>query len=169
MGTVRRLPSMGATSNPDVMGEWPESVGKFILNFAGLELLSYHYLDALEPTDSKYRLNLRKKLNARIDRIVALLSKSGIQPDLRVELENAWREVQRHLKWRNRIAHNPAITIWLKGQKDGNPPDGIGIVDARDIKLGHPIERITFEGLNDLVNRSARLAGRLQAGLAAFR
>src|SRR4051812_35311379 len=129
MAHLKALSGLGVTTNPSYLGEWPLKIGMYMLNFGAIELLSFHYLNSLEATRDDFDKNLTRLLGARIDRIVELTRLSAVlSPVQKQTIEDAWLEAKKLSKWRNRIAHNPAVPTWKPGSDSENdPPDLIGI------------------------------------------
>ena len=62
MAHLRSLSSLGVLVNSKHLGEWPQKLGLYMLNFAGIELISYQYLSELEATRPSFEENLTKLL-----------------------------------------------------------------------------------------------------------
>ena len=116
MTHLTRLDNLGVALNAPYFGEWPKKIGSYMLNFGGIEFISYHYLNALEATRSEFESNLTIMLGARIDRILELVDASNnISADAKSEIKSLWLEAKELSQWRNRIAHNPLLPTWKPG------------------------------------------------------
>jgi hypothetical protein len=151
------------------MGKWPETIGRFITNFGGIELMTYHYLNALEPTKNDFDKNLGNTLSRRITRVLELIEVSTtLSPENKTEMTFLWREVLNLAPLRNKIAHNPVLPHWEPGSDSENaPPDSIGVPDMQEMKEG-VIAYIPFEGMERLVNDSCDIAQKLHRAAKMF-
>jgi hypothetical protein len=55
---------MGFALNAPYLGAWADKIGRFILNFGSIELLSYQHLALLEPTHEDFLRNIGRKVLA---------------------------------------------------------------------------------------------------------
>jgi len=134
-----------------------------MMNFAAIELISFHYLDKLELTRADFDKNLSCMLSKRIDRILELITASlKISRSDKDQFDLLWQESRDLSKWRNRIAHNPVVPTW-KPESNVNldPPDLIGVPDMRQLQSGNISDSISLEGMQRLVQASADLGQRL--------
>ena len=91
MSTRPGLENMGVTINAPFLGAWPTKIGSFILNFGGIELISYQQLKLLELSHEDYVKNLDRLLGKRIDRIASLLpTAKKLTPEERDVALDAW-------------------------------------------------------------------------------
>ena len=70
MAFLEGLSNLGADLNPPHFGDWPFRIGQFMINFGGIEMLSYKYLSILESSRTDFNKNLKHLLSPRIDRIL---------------------------------------------------------------------------------------------------
>lgn len=154
---------MDVALNPQYLGAWATKIGCFILNFGGIELLSYQQLLLLEATHEDFLENLDRLLSKRIDRVINLLSKTSLLPEAeRQEAIALWEEAREFAKWRNRIAHNPVLPTWKPGSSaETDPPDVLGIPDFKQFKEGSTSNSISLELMNRMIDDSAALAQRI--------
>jgi hypothetical protein len=162
---------MGVVLNAKYLGEWADKIGRFILNFGGIELLSYQQLLLLEATHDDFVKNLDRLLSKRIDRLVTLLSETNrLQESERTEAIERWEEAREFAKWRNRIAHNPVLPTWKPGSNSElDPPDLLGIPDFKQLKEGNTSNSIPLELMNRMIDESAALAQRIHEVSAHIR
>jgi hypothetical protein len=147
MAHLRGLSDLGVLVNSKHLGEWPQKLGLYMLNFAGIELISYQYLNELEPTRASFEENLTRLLGARIDRILELTAAASITETEKAEVRDAWLEAKELAVWRNRIAHNPVLPTWKPdSDSDRDPPDLFGIPDMRQIKGSNIADSISLPG-----------------------
>lgn len=66
--------NMGVVLNAPYLGAWATKIGSFILNFGGIELLTYQQLMLLEASNDDFTKNVDRMLGKRIDRLVTLLT-----------------------------------------------------------------------------------------------
>jgi hypothetical protein len=163
MAHLRGLATIGVETNPKYMGDWPLKIGQFILNFANVELISYHYLNALEPTRDALNKNVDRPLSARIDRILLLISQSTLLAGSdRDRIADLWNEARDLSVWRNRISHNPVLPTWHPGSDpDRDPPDLIGIPDMKLLKESDESNSISKELMNKLIDAAYAVATNL--------
>jgi hypothetical protein len=154
---------MGVTLNAPYLGAWADKIGRFILNFGSIELLSYQQLVLLESTHEEFLRNVERTFGQRADRIRRLLSDcAGLTGDEKASAVERWDEASEFAKWRNRIAHNPVLPTWKEGSSaDRDPPDLLGIPDVRQLKNGMTSNSIPIELMEKMIDHSADLAQRL--------
>lgn len=163
MTTLPGIKNLGVDVNSSHLGRWPEAIGKFILNFAGIELQSYVQLLLLEPSRSSFNRHLDLLLSKRITRLQALLSSTPTLDDAsRKHARMLWEEVRTLSVWRNKVAHNPVLPTWKPGSDaDRDPPDIMGIPDFRQYKLGPAGDSIPLGLLDRMVDDSCALGLRV--------
>ena len=163
MSHLKGLTNLGVEVNPPHLGEWPRSIGSYMMNFAAIELISFHYLDKLELTRADFNKNLDRMLFARIDKILHLITAaSKFSKSDKDHFGLLWQEARELSKWRNRIAHNPVLPTWKRESNvNSDPPDLIGIPDMRQLHSGNITDSISLEGMQKLIQASADLGKRL--------
>ena len=156
---------MGVVLNAPYLGAWPTKIGSLILNFGGIELITYQQLTLLEASREEFVKNIDRLLGKRIDRLVALLAAtSKLQEAERTDAIELWERARELSVWRNRIAHNPALPTWKPGSNsDTEPPDVLGIPDFKQFKDGTASDSIPMELMDKLINESASVAKKLHA------
>lgn len=171
MSALDGLASMGVVLNPPYVGDWPQKVGQYMLNFGAIEMFSYQHLILLEPTRADFNRNLDRLLSQRIERISQLLDASKtIDESTKAYLRSLWADAKDLAAWRNRIAHNPVLPTWKPGSdSEKNPPDLLGVPDMKQMKTSNVSDSISLEGMNKLVNASAELGQRLHAASEKLR
>jgi hypothetical protein len=163
MQRARGLAEMGVVLNAPYLGAWADKIGRFILNFGGIELLSYQQLLLLEESHDEFVKNLDKFLGKRIDRLIELLRSTSLlkAENIAVAVE-LWEDAREFSKWRNRIAHNPVLPTWKPGSNaDKDPPDLLGIPDFHQFKEGSTSDSIPMELMDRMIDEAAFLAGKL--------
>jgi hypothetical protein len=163
MQELDSLASMGTVLNASWIGDWPHKVGQYMLNFGAIELISYQHLAILEPSREEFNQNLDHLLSLRIDRICQLIDNSKNLTDAsRLEIKSLWSRAKDLAAWRNRIAHNPVLPTWHAGSDaEHSPPDLLGIPDVKQLKFSNATNSISIEGLNQLIDASAKLGQQL--------
>ena len=163
MERAHGLAAMGLALDAPYLGPWADKIGRFILNFGSIELVSYQHLLLLEATNDGFLLNIGSKFGRRVDRIKGLLAASSkLSEGERDASINRWDEANEFAKWRNRIAHNPVLPTWHPGSDaDKDPPDLLGIPDVRQLKKGMISDSISMELITKMVDHSAGLGQRL--------
>ena len=168
---VEMLSRMGHASNDEALAPWAERIGRLVLNFGGIELLTYKYLALIEPDRGRLERCFELLLVPRIDRIIQLLAANEALPDAERQIANRdWGEVKKMTQWRNHIAHNPVVPFWGTHQDPSRePPEGIVMPDVRDLPTGRMGVEVTLELLDELVAVSAILSRRLSVTADSFR
>ena len=171
MGHRRSFATMGYVSDPPYLYSWAEKIGQFIVNFGGIEILTYQYLAFLERSQEAFDKNFDRTLVERILRIVKLLpSCEDLSADQRARAAGLWEEVQHMTKWRNRIAHNPVLPEWSAHKnREVDPPDRVGLPDVRRFREGGDGDFISVENLSEMVALSADLSRELHAVIFRIR
>jgi hypothetical protein len=167
MGHLTGLTNLGVEVNYAHMGEWPTKIGQYMMNFGAIELMSYQFLNSLEPTRDDFNRNLDRLLGPRIDRILHLVAESKTIPDNeKAAIQELWAEAKELSRWRNRIAHNPVLPTWKSGSgsnPDRDPPDMIGVPDMKQLKQSNFTDSISLAEMNGLIDASADLGKRIHA------
>ena len=171
MTQARGLKQMGVVLNAPYLGLWAEKIGRFILNFGGIELLSYQHLALLEETHEDFVRNLDRLLSKRIDRLLALADASTkLTDEERATVRDLWEYAQEFAKVRNRIAHNPVLPTWKPGSDpDKDPPDVLGIPDFKQFKEGSKSDSVPIELMDKMIDESASLAQKLHESMSRLR
>jgi hypothetical protein len=161
MSHVRGITNLGLDRNKSYMLEWCQLIGRYMLNFANVELISYKYLDSLEKTEEAFLKNTDQLLSQRISRIEELVNASD-NPN-KAEIVDLWEQIRELAKWRNRIAHNPVLPTWKQGSDPENsPPDILGIPDMKQISKESKIsDSISLKGIGLLNDETVRVAEKL--------
>lgn len=161
MGHVKGLTNLSVEKNPKYMEPWLIAIGRYMLNFGSVEMISYKYLNTLEKTEEEFLKNTEKSFFQRIKRIENLISETNLVE--KEEILFHWDKAKEISKWRNRIAHNPVLPVWKPGSDSENsPPDLIGISDMKQInKESKVTDSISLEGLNKLNDVTVKMAERL--------
>ena len=156
---------MGFVSNAPYLYAWAEKIGQFIVNFGGIEILTYQYLAKLEQSREAFDKNFDRGLADRIDRITELLPTfHGLGTDERASAASMWVQVRNLIQWRNRIAHNPVLPEWSAHKsRNVDPPDRIGLPDVRAFREGSAGDFLPVEALGQMVVLSADLSRGLHA------
>lgn len=157
------LSQMGHASNDEVLAPWAQRIGGLILNFGGIELLTYRYLALLEPDRARLERCFELLLVSRIDRIIELLAAKETWPDSERQIAiRDWGEVRKMAEWRNHVAHNPVVPMWGEHQDPSrDAPQCVVMPDVRDLPGERPGVEVTLVVLDELVAVSANLSRRL--------
>ncbi|WP_306553426.1 hypothetical protein [Acidovorax sp.] len=155
--------NMGVVLNAPYLGAWPTKIGSFILNFGGIELITYQQLMLLESSREDFVKNVDRLFGKRIDRLVELLAAAPkLQETERTAAIEQWERARELAVWRNRIAHNPALPTWKPGSNaDVDPPDVLGVPDFKQFKDGTTSDSIPIELMGMLIDESAAIAQKL--------
>lgn len=163
MKELEGLISMGMVLNAGWIGDWPHKVGQYMLNFGAIEIFSYQHLAILESSRVEFNQNLDRLLSSRIDRICQLIEHfPRLTTEEKAEIKALWSEAKDLSTWRNRIAHNPLLPTWYPGSdSEHSPPDLMGVPDMKQLKLSNFTDSLSIEGLDKLIDASAKLGQRL--------
>ncbi len=135
--TSRRQPRRrGATDfelNPRHLGPWIDAIGKFILNFGGLELQTHLWIDVMAKDDALPTVAVDMLFSRRIQLIVDLVQREDLPQALKRSAISTWKRASKLSELRNTLAHNPIIWGW-RGPKKNRPPDYIGIPNIKHLK-----------------------------------
>lgn len=171
MTQARALKQMEVVLNAPYLGVWAEKIGRFILNFGGIELLSYQHLALLEETHEAFVRNLDRSFSKRVDRILTLANASTKLNDKeRTKVRDLWEYAQEFAKIRNRIAHNPVLPTWKPGSNpDTDSPDVLGIPDFKQFKEGSKSDSVSIELMDKMIDEAALLAQNLHDSMSRLR
>ena len=134
-------------------------MGKFILNFGGLELISLMWIEELGRDDLLLDLGADMPLSKRLDLVRVLVKRSRLEKDLEREVLDTWAAVERLAKIRNDLAHGPIIFGWHEREHSGSP-DFVGSLNVRKLRAKDTTATplVEFQALYDGVDETARLA-----------
>ena len=112
---------------------WIHAIGKFMINFGSIELLSFIWVDRLSKDLILHDIALDMQLSKRIDLIRKLVERSSLSKNLNKQVREVWAEAESLAKLRNDIAHSPIVFGW-HGPEEDRPPDFIGSFNAKKLK-----------------------------------
>lgn len=135
---------------------WAESIGKLILNFGALELLTYLWIAYLtDKNDIVLDLSSEMPLNRRIQLILELLRRINLEETKHNKISLAWKRAQPLLELRNAVAHNPIVFGWAE-QPSNVEPDFIGIPNLKKRSLDVAVDRVKLKASIDAVAKLAQ-------------
>ncbi len=144
------------------LGAWPERVGKFILNFSGVEFESYLWLVHLSEKPEMLPTFAKRTFAKRVDEIEELICRRCFSDHWETSALTAWATARNLAKIRNRIAHNPI----LFGSEHNDPmrePDVIGIPDMKRLDSERAEPLLSMAELIESSNATTALAKHLEA------
>ncbi len=168
------MPFAGFELNPKHTDPWVIAIGKFMVNFGGVEWTTFLWIDRLsndpllkaqpakpQPEGPK-ELTLEMPLARRIGVIRRLLESRQPGKKLLNEARSAWGKAEKLAQLRNDIAHNPIVFGW-HGPEEKRTPDFIGSLNFRKVKSGaHTITPLLeFWALNRGIDEAAAIAQKL--------
>jgi hypothetical protein len=158
------MPFAGFELNPKHTEPWVAAIGKFMVNFGGVESATLLWIDHLSDDLILKELAIEMPLARRIELIRKLLERRNLPKKLLNESKSAWGKAEKLSRIRNEIAHNPVIFGW-HGEEAQRPPDFIGSLNFRRLKPGAPrvSPLLEFTALNRSVDEVAHLAGKLHS------
>lgn len=161
---------MGHFRDSKYLKPWADEIGALLVNFGGLEILTYRYFVLLQSSAEAMQRFLKLQLSPRIDHVIRLLDQATTLPETERQLAiRDWNEVLKMTEWRNHIAHNPVLPYWRPDQDlSVEPPEGVMMPDIRDLPFGRPGVCVSLELLQELVAVSANLSRRLNTSADAF-
>lgn len=116
----------GFDINHDSGGPWAFGIGKLLINFGALEMLSYVWIERLGRNQILYELAIEMDFSHRIQVIQTLIAASSLSKDLKERIRTTWDKVSRVSATRNAFAHNPLVLGWRNRPAEGSP-DYVGI------------------------------------------
>lgn len=139
---------------------WLVAIGKLMLNFGAIELLTYAWIDRLGGDADAMK---EARFSSRVARIEGLLSSITCTDETRSEVLDAWAAAGELAKFRNSMAHNPLVFGW-RGRTEDGPPDFVGLPDfkSRPSEVASVKTLIDLRGLEAAINDAARLAQGLE-------
>jgi hypothetical protein len=153
--------------NPGVADDWPELIGKLILNFAAIELATIRWIIHLTKDGSQIAALAKVRFRDRMSRVTAVLAAPGLDPTFVAAATETWREAQDLADTRNRVAHNPIVFGWY-GPVQG-PPDFLGLPDFKAPIQADQASEVLIDrvGLIAAADQAAQIAMRLDTQLHA--
>lgn len=117
------------------------AVGKMMVNFGAIELLTYIWIDRLAKDPVVLNLALGMPFSKRLDLIQQLIIREFPEGKAKNDALKSWKNAGKLSEFRNEIAHNPIVFSWQGTPKSINqPPDFIGIPNIKAIRnKGHKI------------------------------
>jgi len=140
------------------------AMGKLIMNFGGVEFLTYCLIDQLCDNSTDHDTALDQLFMKRFERIEALARQQHMPDEVLSDIEKVRGTVCVLAKLRNRIAHNPIVQSW-KGKDIEGKPGSFGIIDMKSQKgKAKPIVHlVSLEKLNRGIDAVAELATNMQS------
>ena len=143
------------SSYDERVAEWEALVGKAILRFGEIELISMKCL-AFLPVDKISDTTARLNFSSRADLIIELLEARTDRGDHLNALLEGFRQAKELAKIRNLIAHNPVILNWYVNEDETESSAEHLITTARS---GN--KPLSLEGLNEFAGEVDDLAAKL--------
>ena len=162
-GSLKSIKPIELVLDQSVSKQWVDLIGRLILDFGAIELLTYKWIHGLKKDERLLFESLDMTLKSRIDLIKKFISSLTIDKNLKDKVKAKWNKVKEISKLRNIIAHNPLIFVW-KGKEEG-PPDAIGIPKLRQLKKSSITQAISLIELQDSIDELARIVKELHQDL----
>jgi len=155
--------------NSPVTEPWILAVGKLILNFGVIELLSHRFLAELARDPVLTWVGGEMPLGKRKDLNVDLVRREKLDKEAKNRLVELWQGVKRLSTIRNTIAHGPLLFRW-SGEEVGDP-DFIAVPNIRATarKKGRDRVLVTLKELNTAVDEISGLAQGLDKVVSELR
>lgn len=156
------MPFTGFELNPKHTDPWVIAIGKFMVNFGGIEWTTFLWIDRLSNDPLLKELTLEMPLARRIGVIRRLLESREPGKKLLNEARSAWGKAEKLAQLRNDIAHNPIVFGW-HGPEEKRTPDFIGSLNFRKVKSGAHTTTplLEFSALNRGIDEAAAIAQKL--------
>jgi hypothetical protein len=163
------MPYAGFELTSKHIGRWVGAIGKFMINFGGIEWTSFVWMESLSRDDLLKEVAADMPLSKRIELIRKLLDQRALPKKLMNEAKSAWGTAEKLAKFRNDIAHNPIVFGW-HGPEEARPPDFIGSLNFRKLKARKPqmTPLLEFTALTRAIDEAARVAQELHELLGAI-
>jgi len=106
------------TSDDCEREEWEQLIGKAILSFAEIELITYHFLKHI-PQDDIFQAVSRLSFGHRVDLILRILNGRNGLPDVGEKFKENLQKARKLTEVRNLIAHNPTMLDVYEHRESG--------------------------------------------------
>jgi hypothetical protein len=113
------------------MTPWETPVGKLMLNFGGLELLSHLYVQHLARDPAMTWLATDMPFSKRLDLIIGLVDREDLPKSAKERMRNSWKKVKQHN--RGTAGVKPKL---LTGGQNGDVVDYVELLGAEQAGLG---------------------------------
>jgi hypothetical protein len=159
----------GFEINPRHTDPWVTAIGKFMVNFGGVEWTTFLWIDRLSDDVVLKELTIEMPLSRRIDVVKKLLERRDLPKKFLQDSKSAWGRAEKLAKLRNDLAHNPVVFGW-HGSEEQRAPDFIGSLNFRKAKAGVPRATPILElaALNRGVDEAAAVAQKLHTILESL-
>jgi len=154
------MPFAGYELNPKHTDPWITAIGKFMVNFGGIEWVTFLWIDRLTDDRVLKDLTLEMPLARRIEVIRRLLGSRELTKKLLNEARSVWGKAEKLAHFRNDIAHSPIIFGW-HGPEENRPPDFIGSLNFRKANKPEATPLVEFKALNRAIDDAAAIAQKL--------
>jgi hypothetical protein len=150
----------GFKLNDESTQPWLIAIGKLMLNFGSVELLTYAWIDRLGGDADAMK---GARFSNRIQVIRNLASSVACAEETRRVVLESWATAGEMAKFRNTIAHSPLVFGW-RGRRENGPPDFIGIPDfkSRPSEVASVKTLVELPGIEAAVDDAAHLAQDLE-------
>lgn len=158
------MPRTNTAIDPPHTQQWIEPIGKFVLNFAAIELECYLWLSVMLRDPQRVSSMIATPFKSRVDILLERIDGlSGHHHEYHAYRE-AWGRALEIAKRRNVLVHNPIVYGWSTADHSG-PPDVIGIPDLNHLgtRIVTTAPMLTLRELTGLVNATSELAQTLHA------
>jgi hypothetical protein len=154
----------GFVANDPALAPWIDAIGKLIVNFTSIELVTYVWIDKLgDPT--LHHSSLGRPFARRVDTICELIRRSSAPDSVKANAESMWAKAKAISEFRNNVVHNPVACTWRTRPASG-PPDFIAIPLMRELRNDPTaVPTIGLDRIRREIDRIADLGPPLQSAL----
>ncbi|WP_170142031.1 hypothetical protein [Thioalbus denitrificans] len=128
------MPFIGYFLNSEHLEPWVWHIGKLVVNFNAIELMTLTWLEQLEKDPERHDELVNLSFGKRVAAIKSIVGKTAVSENLKQEIRDAWGKTKEIARVRNSIGHNPVIFGWHTedGQQPERPPDFIGPLNVKN-------------------------------------
>ena len=132
---------------------WYVAVGKLMLNFGAIELLSLVWVDTLGQDEVLRYVALEMQFSKRVELILRLVKRSRLPTDLDKRIRETWAAAKRLSDLRNDIAHSPLVF----GPQEDRPPDHLGTWNVRKVRTQPVVPLVELSAVRKGVNEVVKV------------
>ena len=114
----------GFEINPKSAHSFVDGIGKYMINFGTIEILTYLYIEILSHDEVVYDLSMNMTLSRRLDLINKLAEKRYPGSEITVDIKQITEKAKHLSTFRNNIAHNPLML----GQTNDGSNDTVAFI-----------------------------------------
>jgi hypothetical protein len=156
------MPYAGFHLNSEHTWPWVTAIGKFMINFGGVEFVSFLWIERLTDNELLREIATDATLSKRIQLIKKLVEQRELPKSVLNQVRSAWVAAETLSQLRNDIAHSPIIFGW-HGPDEDRSPDFVGSLRLKKLKgKQSPVKPLVeLKELDRGIDEAARIAQKL--------